>query len=135
MRKRGLILKIAIMVLLLFHTISYAQTQEVTNGLNYLYTVQNPDGSWNGQLYKGSLSTTSNTIEILSMLGQENSTSYINAVLWLQSQELDTTDYLSERIHALLVTGTDSDLLLSYMDELFKAWGGYEDYGVNTGVS
>ena len=52
--------------------------------------------------------------------------------LWLQTQGLDTTDYLSGRIHALSVAGADNTLLISYIDETYtNAWGGYDEYDVN----
>ena len=129
-RKKISIVLFFIILLTLFTT-SFAQSLEITNGLSYLTSTQNLDGSWSGILYRGTLPTTVTTIESLSILGQENTPNYANAVLWLQTQDLNTTDYLAERIHALSVAGTDDDLLLSYIDQLVYAWGGYAGYASN----
>ncbi len=123
---------IAILTTTLLSPSIFAQSPQISNGLSYLTFTQNPDGSWNGTIYKGMLSTTVTTIETLAVLGQENSSNYTSAVLWLQSQDLATTDYLSERIHALSVAGTDLNLLLSYIDQLALIWGGYENYEANS---
>ncbi|MCL5024422.1 MAG: discoidin domain-containing protein [Nitrospirae bacterium] len=111
---------------------AFAQTPAITDGLNYLSASQNPDGSW-GNDASGTeiLPSTVSTIETLQLLNQTGTPSYNTALSWLQLQALDTTDYLSERIHALTVAGTDENLLLSYLDDLTGAWGGYDDYEVN----
>jgi len=111
---------------------SFAQSQQITNGLNYLLSIQNPDGSW-GTDVSGTeiIPATASTIETLQALNQTNIPNYSGALSWLQSQGLDTTDYLSERIHALSVSGADSNLLISYIDQLAYAWGGYDDFDAN----
>jgi len=121
---------ILILFTLLLHTSGIAQP--ITNGLNYLTTVQNPDGSWgNDTSNTDSLPATVAVIETLQVLNQTGTANYTDAVIWLQNQSLDTTDYLSERIYALSVPGSDKDILLSYLDDLAMAWGGYDGYGVN----
>ncbi len=111
---------------------SYAQIPEITNGLNYLTSVQNQDGSWSDTAINTEvLPATVAVVEALKALNLQNSPSYSNAQLWLQSQNLTTTDFLAERIHSLTVAGTDKDQLLSYFDRLSYAWGGYDDYDVN----
>ncbi len=111
---------------------SYAQMPEITNGLNYLTSGQNQDGSWSDTAINTEvLPATVAVVETLKSLGLQNSPSYSNAQLWLQSQNITTTDFLAERIHALTVAGTDKDQLLSYLDRLSYAWGGYDDYEVN----
>ena len=131
MFKKGLFLALICLEVLFSFTDSYAQSQQVTNGLNYLTSTQNADGSWNGTLYKGGIPTTSNVIEALMISGQGNSTGYSSAIAWLQTQDLTTTDYLSERIYALSVSGADESLLLSYIDDMTYAWGGDDDSDVN----
>ncbi|MFZ3138147.1 MAG: prenyltransferase/squalene oxidase repeat-containing protein [Thermodesulfovibrionales bacterium] len=130
-------MKKAILFLFFFHFLIIssvsAQTSEIINGLNYLTSTQNADGSW------GSESTTTEilpstvaVIETLQSLNQTGAYAYTNTISWLQSEGLDTTDYLSERIHTLSFAGADSDMLLAYLDELIYAWGGYEGFYVNT---
>ena len=110
----------------------FAQSSEVTNGLNYLTYTQNSDGSWGSETTDTELlPSTVSVIETFQALNQTGTSNYSNALIWLQSQGLDLSDYLSERIHAIAVAGTDMDLLLSYIDELEYVWGVYDDYGVN----
>ncbi len=76
---------------------------------------------------RGMLPTTVAVIETLSALEQSNSPNYANAVSWLQAQQtqdMTSSDYLSERIHALAFGGADDDLLLVYVDVFTGAWGG-----------
>ena len=103
----------------------FAQPPEIENGLIYLTTVQNRDGSW-GSDESGAelLPSTVSVIETLQILNAISSYGYADARSWLQLQGLDTTDYHSERIHALSVVGADADLLISYMDATLHAWGG-----------
>jgi large repetitive protein len=102
-----------------------AQTSAITNGLNYLTSTQNQDGSWGGDTSGTDiLPSTVSVIETLQVLNQTNNSNYSNALSWLQLQGLDTTDYLSERIHALAVSGTDNALLISYLDNMTGAWSG-----------
>jgi len=116
----------------MFAPIVFAQSTEMVNGLSYLTSAQNPDGSWGTDISKTEvLPSTVAAIETLQVLNQTGTSHYSNAVTWLQSQGLDLSDYLSERIHALSIAGTDMDLLLSYIDELEYVWGVYADFGVN----
>ncbi len=111
---------------------AFAQTPEITNGLSYLTSSQNPDGSWGDDTSSTEpLPATTSVIETLQILNETSSQNYTDAVSWLQNQTLETTDYLSQRIHALSDTGTDKDVLVSYLDDLTGAWGGYLDFEVN----
>lgn len=122
----------AVFICFLFATAALAQTPQITNGLTYLSSTQSPDGSWGvAETNTDNLPTTCAALEALRSLGQTSSPAYYNAVLWLQSQELETTDYYSERIRALASAETDIDSVLSYLDELLYAWGGYEDFDAN----
>ncbi len=102
-----------IAILLIFIPVAFAQTPEVTNGLAYLDSVQNPDGSW-GDVASSTevMPATASVIEAMKELGETSSQNYNDAFTWLQSQSLETTDYLSERIHALSAAGIDQDSLL-----------------------
>ncbi len=133
MRKRGIFLPVVFLLVLYSFSLSYAQSQQITNGLIYLSTSQNPDGSWGSDTSGAELlPSTVSVMETFQLLGQTGTANYSNALTWLQSQGLNTTDYLSERIHALSIAGTDDDLLLSYLDEFDYAWGGYDDFDINT---
>ncbi|NOZ68618.1 MAG: hypothetical protein GXP46_05115, partial [Deferribacteres bacterium] len=106
---------------------------EITNGLAYLNSTQNPDGSWGDETSDTEvLPATVAVIAAMQALGETSSQNYNNAISWIQNQSIETTDYLSRRIHALSVAGTDEDMVLSYIDETYtNAWGGYEDFDVN----
>ncbi|MDA8105786.1 MAG: carboxypeptidase regulatory-like domain-containing protein [Nitrospiraceae bacterium] len=133
MRKRGLFSAVVILIVLFSFGLSYGQSQQITNGLVYLSTSQNPDGSWGSETSGAELlPSTVSVMETFQLLGQTNTVNYSSAFSWLQAQGLDTTDYLSERIHALSIAGTDNTLLLSYLDEFDNAWGGYDDFDINT---
>lgn len=116
-------------MLTFFCSLSYAQSEQITKGLNILFSSQNPDGSWNSK-YRGPFSTTVNAIVALSLWGQQNTSAYSNAVSWLQTQQLETTEQLSDRMNVLSTAGTDMDLVVAYKD-VTGAWGGYEEYDVN----
>jgi prenyltransferase beta subunit len=112
---------------------SFAQLQQFTSGLTYLTTSQNPDGSWGSEAADaGILPSTIAAIEALKVSNQASTQTYSNAISWIQTQGLQTTDYFSERMHALMVAGADRDVLLSYLDEIIGAWGGYSEFEVNT---
>ncbi len=127
---KRLSMKLYLIVFMLLITNAFAQTPEITNGLNYLSTTQNPDGSWDSNT-TDILPATREVLETFQILNETSSLNYTDAIAWLQNQNLETTDYLSRRIYAFLVGGTDIDVLLSYLDELELAWGGYDDYKVN----
>ncbi|PIV20895.1 MAG: hypothetical protein COS40_10190 [Deltaproteobacteria bacterium CG03_land_8_20_14_0_80_45_14] len=123
---------VVLIIVIIFGLSSLAESQSITNGIDYLISSQKPDGSWEGDTFGAeSIPTTVAVLEALKALNQTGTSNYTYAISWLQNQSLDTTDYLSERIYALSVAGSDKDLLLSYLDDLVSAWGGYDEYGVN----
>ncbi len=129
MRRFALILSL---ILFLLPLGAHAQAPEVTKGLDYLTSVQSRDGSWSDAATNTDpLPATISAIETFQALSLTDSSNYVSARTWVQSQDLGTTDFLSERIHALTVAGADKDQLLSYIDQLSYAWGGYDDYDVN----
>jgi large repetitive protein len=130
--KKTAIIFFSLLQLVLFVPSASALTPEISNGLNYLTSIQNTDGSWGSEITDTeALPSTASVIETLQILNQTGGTNYTTAVSWLQAQGLDTTDYLSERICVLSIAGTDDDLLLEYLDEFLSAWGGYDDYATN----
>lgn len=111
------------------HTLGHTETSQITNGLNYLISTQSADGSWTSG--EESIVTAEEAIKTLGLHNQTNTSGYTLALTWLQNQSLETTNHLAERIYILAASGTDSDLLISYLDELIRAWGGHDDYVVN----
>ena len=81
MKRRGLFVLAAILVVALFHSVAFAQSQQITNGLSYLTSTQNLDGSW-GSDTSGTevLPSTVSVIEALQAMNQSNTQSYSNAL-------------------------------------------------------
>jgi len=127
MRRR--IVFVTLFIQLILTSIVFAETAQITNGLNYLTSTQNTDGSWTSG--EESISAAEEIIKTLSLLNQTSTSGYALALSWLQSQSLETTNHLADRIFVLGSAGTDGDLLISYLDDLVRAWGGYNDYIVN----
>jgi hypothetical protein len=120
------------MLSLTFPISAFAQGSSITQGLNYLNTTQNPDGSIGNITSTTEITrTTIAMIDTLQVLSQTNTTLYNNAVSWLQSQSISTTDYLSERLFTLSTGGSDEGFLVSYIDPASGVWGGYAGYGIN----
>ena len=138
MKRRILITKsLSILALLILFSSwnvnnTYAQSSTITNGLSWLGTQQNADNSIGNITSTTDITqTTIAVIDTLQALSQTNTTLYSNAVSWLQSQSISTTDYLSERIFTLLSGGSDEGLLVSYRDPSSGVWGFYAGYGIN----
>jgi len=120
------------MLSLTFPISVFGQSSSLTQGLNYLNTAQNSDGSIGNITSTTDITrTTIAVVGTLQALSQTNTTLYSNAVSWLQSQSISTTDYLSERMFTLLTGGSDERLLVSYIDPTSGVWGGYAGYNIN----
>jgi subtilase family serine protease len=129
--KKALFTQVLLIISMLFISKVFAYTPEITNGLDYLTSIQNMDGSWDSNI-TDTLPATTAVIETYQVLGETTSQNYTDAVSWLQSEAIDTTDYLSERVRVLRAGGADLDMILSYLDSIYTgAWGGYEDYESN----
>ena len=127
MRRR--IVFIALLLQMALASVAFAESSQITNGLNYLASTQNADGSW----ISGEEQTIATTkiIETLKLLNQTSTANYTNALSWLQNQQLESTNHVAERIFTLAIGGPDSTALISYLDELALAWGGYDDFMVD----
>jgi subtilase family serine protease/prenyltransferase beta subunit len=126
--------------LFLFHFLVlssvFAQNPEITNGLSYIASTQNPDGSWGGT--DTSINTdfysTGVIINTLKILEQNNTQIYINGVQWLNSYLIDNAGYIAWRILALsgenIDLFTDLNLLLQWQYE-DGGWGGFDEFVSN----
>lgn len=135
MRKRYLYFTFAVLIsIFIFHMprMVHAQSPSISNGLNWLISNQASDGSWGSETTTNDIApTTSAVVESLILLNAADSQNYSNAVSWFSTQRLDTTRYLSERLQILSTLNTDKDTILLYLDELSRAWGGFDDFAVN----
>jgi len=128
MKKRILFFAVLFQILLVSNVFADNASQ-ITNGLNYLTSTQSTDGSWTSG--DDSIMTSAEVIKTLRLLNQTGTPSYTLALTWLQNQPLETTNHLAARVYILAATGNDSSLMISYLDELVYAWGGYDDFTVN----
>jgi subtilase family serine protease/prenyltransferase beta subunit len=135
MKRRHLYFAFAIFISILIlqmPRIAQAQSPAISNGLTWLNSVQAPDGSWGSDVTStDSVQATSAAMESLAVLNSTGSPNYVNAANWLTAQQLDTTRYLSERLQMLPASNTDQALMLSYIDDLARAWGGYSGYTID----
>lgn len=130
---------IIILVLILsFNSVvtTFAQTPEITNGLFYLASTENPDGSWGGTStsINTDFSSTAECVEVLRILNENNTQAYINAVQWLSIYPVDNAGYIAWKILALhgesADLSSDLNLLLQWRNE-DSGWGGYETFFSN----
>lgn len=108
------------------------QTPEITDGLNFLSTSQNPDGSWGD--HETDIDTVAATAEVLgtlAILNGSGSLEYSEGASWLQLESITTTENLAERLSVNGDNGSDLDLLIQYLDELTSSWGGFYEYESN----
>ena len=71
---------------------SFADTTAITNGLSWLTSTQNSDGSFG--ITETSILDTTNVLDTLKFL-QPISTTYVTGVTWLSSQSVTSTDFVT----------------------------------------
>ena len=102
----------------------FADTTAITNGLSWLTSTQNSDGSFG--ITKTSILDTTNVLATLSLL-LPTSTSYLTGVTWLSFQTATSTDFLARQIISLssVGVGITSDLTnLLGIENIDNGWGG-----------
>lgn len=117
----------------IFFSSAFAQTPEITNGINYLITTQNPDGSFGDETVDVNMPfySTTEAVNTFKVLQETGTLTYTNAVQWLGSYPADNEGYIAWRMSALSGGNIDlsSDLtLLLQWQNTDKGWGGYDDY-------
>lgn len=119
------------LLLLLIITASplHAQLPQVSSGLSYLVSSQNPDGSWETIASLAEKTTTTVTaLETLKLLNQTAGTTYSTGAAWLQAQSIQGVDPIAGRIRALSIMSSSADTLIPLLDPLSGAWGGDYEY-------
>lgn len=133
MLNRNLIIICAALYLVVFAAIAQAQLPQISSGLSYLTSSQNPDDTWEaGTSPVEATSITASVLETLKMLNQTAGTSYTTGIAWLQGQSPQEFGYIAERIRALTLTDGSQQFLLSALDHISGAWGG--DAGDETDI-
>ena len=117
--------KVSILVFFAFisSTPLFAASITITNGLSWLTSTQNSDGSFG--ITETSILDTTNVLDTLKLL-QPTSTSYLTGVTWLSSQTVTSTDFLARQIMSLSSAGVGitSDLTnLLVIENTDNGWG------------
>ena len=104
----------ALFILLVLSVERRASSQSATlaNGVSYLKSTQNGDGSWGGTptSLNGVFRTTAAVIEALRAAEETTSPNQTNAVQFLASQTVAETPFLAARVIALNGAGSSSSL-------------------------
>ena len=118
---------VLLVVALLLPVTANAQSAAISNGLNWLKSIQAPDGSWNNsQSLSTDYYTAITVLDSFVTLG-DTSYAYSNGLMWLKSVTAETTTYLAPRIKLVAASGdttTNLNALLSYVNS-GSGWGGY----------
>ena len=126
---------LAVFVLSTLSQVTYSQSPEITNGLTYLQSTQNTDGSWGGTTtsLNGEFPTTAVVVQALKQLESTPSTNQLNGIQFLKDQSIEVTPFLAARILALAETREDitSDVnaLLAIQNDFDGGWGTAEGFG------
>ncbi len=130
MSRRFSISGLFLLMLTLIASPVYADLPQISTGLSYLSSTQNPDGTW--QTVTAQVETTAATVsvlETLKLLNQTAGTPYTTGVSWLQAQSPLSVDYIAERLHALGLS--DVNALIPSVDSSKGGWGGDTGYETN----
>ena len=92
---------------------------DIENGLTYLYTTQNGDGSWGGTAVSlnGLFPTTNSVVQALRQLEEAATITQTNGIQYLTAEAVTVTPFYAGRILSLAGTGqnitADLDALLA----------------------
>ena len=109
---------------IIFTTSSFADTTAITNGLSWLTTNQNSDGSFG--ITETTILDTTNVLDTLKLLQSTNAT-YVSSVTWLSSQNVTSTGFVTRQIISLSSAGVGitADLTNLIVNEnTDNGWGG-----------
>ena len=107
---------------------SYAQSEAVSNGLDWLKANQVADGSWSStQSSSTDYYTTVSVLDSLAAIGETTSTAYTNGLTWTRNALVEGTTYIAPRVRVMAASGadaiTDLNTLLFYYNAGY-GWGG-----------
>jgi hypothetical protein len=109
-RKSANYLLAALITIVMLSVPSFAQSTAITNGLNWLSSNQNMDGSFGNVVPARDTPEVADTLKYLDPTGIV----YLNAVTWIGNDASSNNDYLARKINSLALSGRDvSPLLLS----------------------
>lgn len=130
MFRRNLIIICAALYLVVFAAVAHAQLPQISSGLGYLDSSQNPDGTWTTSASQvETTAATVSVLETLKLLNQTAGTPYTSGVSWLQAQTPLSVDHIAQRIRTLSLT--DVSLLTPSADLTKGGWGGDAGHETN----
>lgn len=130
MFRRNLIITCVVMCLAIFSVTAQAQLPQISSGLNYLTSSQNPDGTWATDTAEvETTAATVSVLETLKLLNQTAGTPYTAGTAWLQAQTPLSVDYIAQRLHTIGLA--DVNLLTPSADLIKGGWGGDSGYETN----
>ncbi len=109
-----------------------AQTESISQGVEWLLLSQNGDGSWSEGSRK--YLDTYSVLETLIYLSADN-IQILQGMSWINLQDADDTDYLSRETRLLHLIGEDASTELVELFTLQNAdagWGGYGEFESET---
>jgi len=99
-----------LLIIILFYSLSVF-ADSVDDGLSYLYSSQNTDGSW-GDNSLNKFIYTSEVLRTLQIVN-EKGVNYVNGLKWLQSQFPENVDFLSKKLSIYSKEGINSKELIN----------------------
>jgi hypothetical protein len=117
-----------IVFMLITPLIANAQPDSITEGINWLLSNQNIDGSWSAEprIYEGTY-TPLETLLYLNVTDAQVS----EAISWVKMQDVITSDDLAHKVLLLALTGEDTSnelsRLLAFVNE-DNGWGTDKDF-------
>jgi len=127
MHGRRLFILLAVFCSLHFTTAAHAQLPQISNGLSYLSSVQNPDGTWQNETTTVETTTATVTVlETIKLLAQTAGTNYTSGAAWLQAQSPQAVALIARRLQVLGLT--DTSAFVASVDSAKGGWGGFSGY-------
>lgn len=113
--------------LVFFVTSAFAYSPAIENGVSWITTVQQSDGSWGSSVF-----SVLDTTVVLDSLQHINSSApaYSSGIAWLGSQSFSSTDFIARKIVSLYKDGVDVSADLSTLVNSRNSdggWGGDAD--------
>jgi squalene cyclase len=124
-KKYSLILIILVLIAL-WASFSFAQSNSIINGINYLKTTQSSEGYWGdaSEVPYNSFVDTCTVAETLKYLN-ETGTSYTLAMQWINASQVSNNDYLFAKMLVLAQAGYDVSLIRDYLLSIRNDDGGW----------
>jgi subtilase family serine protease len=124
-----------LLIQLILPIASYAQSEAVSNGLNWIRANQAADGSWSSTQSTSTVYyTTVSVLDTLAALCEPNSTAYKNGLAWARNTLVEGATYVAPRVWAVAASGADATTDLNTIRSYYNGsgWGGDKEYSTTT---